>query len=62
MPGMQPDAVAGTPRNDAVMEKLRTLVADLVQDPVVRAEIQEDPALHERWADEGVRRVLVNPR
>lgn len=59
MPGMRPDAPA-TMTHDAGMEKLRALVAELVQDPGVQAQIQADSALRRRWADEGVRRVLLN--
>lgn len=59
MPGMQPGAPADM-SNDAGMEKLRALVAELVQDPMVQAQIQADTALRRRWADEGVRRVLLN--
>lgn len=46
--------------NDAGMEKLRALVAELVQDPRVQTQIQSDTALRRRWADEGVRRILLN--
>jgi hypothetical protein len=60
MSGMQSGAAAGLPADDAGMEKLRALVAELVQDPVVQARIQADSALRQRWADEGVRRVLLN--
>jgi uncharacterized protein involved in copper resistance len=60
MPGMQPGAAATMPMDDAGMEKLRALVAELVQDSMVQAQIQTDPALRRRWADEGVRRVLLN--
>ncbi len=59
---------AGTPQDaprvqadDTGMEKLRVLVAELVQDSVVQARIQRDPELRRRWEDEGVRRVLLNP-
>ncbi len=60
MPGMQPDALAGIPADDAGMQKLGALVAKLVRDSVVQAQIQADPALRRRWADEGVRRILLN--
>jgi hypothetical protein len=55
MPGMP-----GAPiMMDSGMEKLRTLVAELVNDPVVLREIQEDPALSRQWADDGVRRFIL---
>ena len=57
MPGMQQ---AGGGAEDEGMEKLRALVAELVQDPAVQREIQGDTALSQRWADEGVRRVLLD--
>lgn len=60
MPGMQPDALAAIPGDDAGMQKLGALVAALVRDSVVQAQIQADPALRRRWADEGVRRILLN--
>lgn len=60
MPALQSGVVAGVPVTDAGMEKLRILVAELVQDPAVQARIQEDPALRRLWADEGVRRNLLN--
>lgn len=59
MPGMPPGASVEV-TDDAGMEKLRALVAELVQDPRVQAQIQADTALRRRWADEGVRRVLLN--
>lgn len=62
MPGMQTGAAAGTPTDDAGMEKLRALIAELVRDPEVQARIEADTALRRRWADEGVRRILVNRR
>ncbi len=54
----------GAPRaqaDDAGMEKLRMLVAELVQDSVIQARIQANPELRRRWENEGVRRVLLNP-
>ena len=57
--GMPHDAPAEA-SNDAGMEKLRALVAELVQDPRVQTQIQADTALRRRWADEGVRRILLN--
>ena len=59
MPGMRHDAPADA-NADAAMEKLRALVAELVQDPTVQAQIQADTALRRRWADEGVRRIILN--
>jgi hypothetical protein len=58
---------AGTPRgapraqtSEAGTEKLRLLVAELLQDSVIQARIQADPELRRRWEDEAVRRVLLN--
>ena len=59
MSGMQPGAPADF-TDDAGMEKLRALVGELVQDPTVQAEIQADTALRRRWADEGVRRIILS--
>lgn len=56
-----PDDGGSVLSRDPGMEKLRALVAELVQDPGVQAQIQADTALRRRWADEGVRRVLLNP-
>lgn len=68
MPGMDHAAMSARPDDagsvlnaDPGMEKLRALVAELVRDPTVRAQIEADTALRRRWADEGVRRVLLNP-
>ena len=58
MSGMQPGAPVDF-TNDPAMEKLRALVAELVQDPTVQAQIQADTALRRRWADEGIRRILL---
>lgn len=59
MPGMRHGAPTEAD-NDAGMDKLRTLVAELVKDPRVQEQIQADTALRRRWADEGVRRILLN--
>lgn len=59
IPGMRASAPTEV-TSDAGMEKLRALVTELVQDPRVQAQIQADTALRRRWADEGVRRVLLN--
>jgi uncharacterized protein involved in copper resistance len=60
MDGMEQSA-AGVRWDDAGMEKLRLLVAELVRDPSVQARIQADSVLRRRWEDEGVRRVLLSP-
>jgi uncharacterized protein involved in copper resistance len=59
MPSTRPGTAAELPTDDTGMEKLRSLVAELVQDPAVQAQIQADTALRRRWADDGVRRVLL---
>jgi uncharacterized protein involved in copper resistance len=67
MPGMDHSRIdrmeqsaAGVRSDDAGMEKLRLLVAELVRDPAVQARIQADSVLRRRWEDEGVRRVLLS--
>jgi uncharacterized protein involved in copper resistance len=40
-------------------EKLLTLVRELVRDPVVQQQIQQDPALRQAWADPGVREIIL---
>lgn len=47
---------------DVATEKLLTLVRELVEDPAVQQEIQQDPALREAWTNTGVRRILLNRR
>jgi hypothetical protein len=44
---------------DAGTAKLLDLAAELVRDPVVQREIQQDPALREAWSDPAVRRVVT---
>ncbi|MBA2556153.1 MAG: hypothetical protein H0V12_02215 [Chloroflexi bacterium] len=68
MPGMDHSRMdgmeqrpAGVPWDDAGMEKLLLLVAELVRDPAVQARIQADSVLRRRWEDEGLRRVLQSP-
>jgi hypothetical protein len=41
------------------MDKILTLVQELVQDSVVQQRIQRDSALREAWADPAVRRVVL---
>lgn len=53
MAGMQ----AATP--DAAEQKLQRLVGVLVQDSVIRARIQADSVLRNRWQDPEVRRILL---
>jgi hypothetical protein len=63
MPAMK--AVAGAERTPALLpadagtEKLLALVRELVRDPAVREQIQQDPALREAWADPGVREIIL---
>lgn len=47
---------------DAGMQKLLTLVAELVQDSVVQRRIEMDPALRQLWREPGVRRILLPRR
>jgi hypothetical protein len=44
---------------DAATAKLLDLAAELVRDPVVQREIQQDPELREAWSDPAVRRVVT---
>lgn len=53
MPGMQ--AAAPNPTD----QKLQRLIAQLVQDSVVRSRIQSDSVLRNRWRDPEVRRILL---
>lgn len=53
MPGMQ--AAPPNPTD----QKLQRLIAQLVQDSVVRSRIQSDSVLRNRWQDPEVRRVLL---
>ena len=41
-------------------DKLLALVRALVRDSVVQEQIQQDPALRERWEDPGVRRIVTS--
>jgi hypothetical protein len=57
---------SGTPaaRSQAADEgirKLLDLAGELVRDPAVQREIQQDSALREAWSDPGVRRVVTQP-
>ena len=67
MPGMNmPSAGAGgravQPGGDPGMQKLQTLVAELVQDSVVQRRIRQDPELRDAWSDPQVRQeVLARP-
>lgn len=72
MPGMRADDASGgghamdhgrapapaMPAGDG-MEGLLTLVRELVKDPGVQRQIQEDPALRAAWADSAVRRIIL---
>lgn len=53
MAGMQP------PAPNAAEQKLQQLVGELVEDSVVRARIQADSILRNRWQDPEVRRILL---
>ena len=61
MAGMDHSAMAPTqpPVPDAAEQKLQRLVGELVQDSVVRARIQADSVLRNRWQDPEVRRILL---
>lgn len=61
MAGMDHSAMAPTrpPAPDAAEQKLQRLVGELVQDSVVRARIQADSVLRNRWQDPEVRRILL---
>ena len=65
MPGMQPAGATtapAAPARDAGDEKLRDLVAELLEDTVVQRRVQQDAALREAWADPAVRRVILDDR
>ena len=65
MPGMQPSRAAtppAAPARDAGDEKLRALVAELLEDTAVQRRVQQDPALREAWADPAVRQVILDDR
>jgi hypothetical protein len=62
--GMAHASGALAARNRAADEgtrKLLDLAGELVRDPTVQREIQQDPALREAWSDPGVRRVMTQP-
>ena len=61
MAGMDHSAMAPTQPSapDAAEQKLQRLVGELVQDSVVRARIQADSVLRNRWQDPEVRRILL---
>jgi hypothetical protein len=44
---------------DEGTRKLLDLAGELVRDPAVQREIQQDPALREAWSDPAVRRVVT---
>jgi hypothetical protein len=44
---------------DEGTRKLLNLAGELVRDPAVQREIQQDPALREAWSDPAVRRVVT---
>jgi hypothetical protein len=61
MPGMQAaQGMQGSARaaTTPMTPKLDTLIAELVQDSVVRRRIQADTALRRLWANPEVRRIL----
>jgi hypothetical protein len=62
--GMAHGSGAPAARNrvaDEGTRKLLGLAGELVRDPAVQREIQQDPALREAWSDPGVRRVVTQP-
>jgi hypothetical protein len=52
---------AHTDAADEGTRKLLDLAGELVRDPAVQREIQQDSALREAWSDPGVRRVVTQP-
>ena len=52
---------AASPAPAAGDRKLLDLAAELVRDPVVQREIEQDPALRDAWSDPGVRSVVTQP-
>ena len=44
---------------DAGTQKLLNLASELVRDPAVQREIQQDPELRQAWSDPAVRRVIT---
>jgi hypothetical protein len=61
MPGMQQTSGAAAAA-DPGAEKLRMLVAQLVQDSVVQRRIQQDSALREAWSKPVVRQEVLDPQ
>jgi hypothetical protein len=51
-------APSGAPPADHATQRLLDLARELVRDPVVQEEIQEDPVLRDAWADPELRRVI----
>ncbi|HEX8274979.1 MAG TPA: hypothetical protein VF615_20255 [Longimicrobiaceae bacterium] len=52
-------APAGAAPADEATRKLLALAGELVKDPAVQREIQQDAALREAWSDPDVRRVVT---
>lgn len=58
--GMQMAPPADPPEpEDAALEKIRAVVAELVRDPRIQARIQSDTALRRLWQDPGVQQYLM---
>ena len=57
--GHAPAAAAPPAATAPGMDKLMTLVAELVRDSVVQRRIAQDPVLREQWENPAVRRVLL---
>lgn len=58
--GMQMAPPADPPApEDAALEKIRALIAELVRDPRIQARIQADTALRRLWQDAGVQQYLM---
>jgi hypothetical protein len=51
-------ATAARPVDEGT-RKLLDLAGELVRDPAVQREIQQDPTLREAWSDPAVRRVVT---
>ena len=65
MPGVDHAGMAMSTKNlefgaDPADEKLKQVVALLVRDSIVMRRIQADPSLRATWADQAVRRLIIN--
>ena len=57
--GQAPGAAPVTAGAAPGMDKLMTLVAELVQDSVVQRRIEQDSILRRQWEDSGVRQIIL---